>query len=266
MKPRLLLALAAFVLALPGLALLPGCGASSTDGSAEPKAAIVDQLYSLRPNQAFIDEATAALEGYGFSVDIYQGDEVNIDLYRQLPSHGHKLIIFRAHCGEWAVTTESDLVEATFLFTSEPYSPTKYASEQRSGQLGPGLPSPQHQPVFAIGHKFVAMSMKGTFSNTVIIMMGCSALRDNEMAQAFVERGASTYLGWDLSVDLAYVDDATLDLISNLCTQGMTVEQAALHTMTKVGPDPIYDAWLRYYPQQSANYTIAELMQMEVDK
>ena len=105
------------------------------------------------------------------------------------------------------------------------------------------------------------MNMKGTFNGTVIIVMGCSALRDIDMAQAFIERGASTYLGWDLSIDLAYADDATLGLISNLCTQRMTVEQAVLHTMTNIGPDQIYDAWLRYYPEQSAGDTIAELMQ-----
>ena len=245
-----------------GIVVLTACSKDPTTATQPLKAAIVDQLYNLRPNQVFIDNAVRVLEDYGFdTVDIYQGDEVNIDLYRHLPSQGHKLIIFRAHCGEWAATSETDLVEVTFLFTSEPYSPTKYTSEQRSGQLAPGSSSPQHQPVFAIGHKFVTMSVKGTFSNTVIIMMGCSALRDNDMAQAFIERGASTYLGWDFSVDLAYVDDATLDLISNLCIQRMTVEQAVLHTMTEVGPDPIYDAWLRYYPEQSAGDTIAELMQ-----
>jgi len=71
----------------------------SSDNLAEPKAAIIDQLYSLQPNEAFISEVTKELEDYGFEVDIYQGDEVTVDLYRQLPGYGYKVIIFRAHSG-----------------------------------------------------------------------------------------------------------------------------------------------------------------------
>lgn len=259
MKPRLLLALAA-ILALPGLALLPGCGAPTTDGSGEAKAAIIDQLYILRPNQAFIDEATAVLEGYGFTVDLYQGDEVTVDFFRELPSHGYKLIIFRVHSGELIREHDSETVEATFLFTSEPYSETKYTREQMSGQMAKARTSEQLPYIFAIGAKFVTDSMKGNFDNTVVIMMGCSAIRHPDMAQAFIEKGASTYLGWGASVDLSYVDGATLDLISNLCTKGMTVEQAIVSTMNEVGPDPTYGAYLHCYPAQSANQTIAELM------
>ena len=259
MKLRLFLALAA-ILALPGLALLPGCGTPGTDSSAEPKAAIVDQLYNLRPNQAFIDEATAVLEGYGFSVDLYQGDEVTVDFFRELPSHGYKLIIFRVHSGQLIREHDSEIVEATFLFTSEPYSQTKYTREQRSGQMAKARTSEQQPFVFAIGARFVTGSMKGNFDNTVIIMMGCSALREQDMAQAFIEKGASTYLGWGASVDLGYVDGAALNLISNLCTKAMTVEQAIVSTMNEVGPDPTYGARLYGYPKQSANYTIAELM------
>jgi len=91
-------------------------------------------------------------------------------------------------------------------------------------------------------------------------MMGCSAIRHPDMAQAFVEKGASTYLGWGASVCLGYVDGATLDLISNLCTKGMTVEQAIVSTMNEVGPDPTYGAYLHCYPEQSAKQTIAELI------
>ncbi|TET88142.1 MAG: hypothetical protein E3J34_00925, partial [Dehalococcoidia bacterium] len=53
----------------------------------------------LKPNQAFIDKMTQVLEAYGFKVDTYQGDEVTVDFYRQLPTYGYNLIIFRAHSG-----------------------------------------------------------------------------------------------------------------------------------------------------------------------
>jgi len=245
-------------LALSGLALLPGCGASSTDSSAEPKAAIIDQLYTLQPNQATIDEARAVLEGYGFTVDLHQGDEVTVDFFRKLPSHGYKLILFRVHSGH--IIQGSHLVEETFLFTSEPYSQEKHVEEQRSSQMVKARTSEQQPFVFAVRAKFVTESMKGKFADTVIIMMGCSALRQQDMAQAFIDKGASTYMGWNASVQLDYVDGAALNLISNLCIEGMTVEQAVLGTMNDVGLDPITDARLYGYPKKAGNQTIAELM------
>ena len=89
-KRHLAKALGVFLLALPGLALCFGCSTLTSDtpgfGSAETKAAIVDQLYSLQPNPIFVDGMVEELEAGGFEVDIYQGDEVTVDLYRKLPT------------------------------------------------------------------------------------------------------------------------------------------------------------------------------------
>jgi len=257
MKRCPFVALVVLILLSPGL-FVSGCVAPSTNGEAE--AAIIDQLYSLQPNQAFIDETAEVLHAFGFEVDVYQGDEITVDFYRGLPAYGYKLIIFRAHSGVLTREGDSGLIQGTFLFTSEPYSQTKYISEQLSDQMAVARISEQHPYVFAIGAKFVTRSMEGEFPNTVIIMMGCTTLRFGDMGLAFIEKGASAYLGWDASVDLNYVDGAALDLISNLCTKGMTVEQAVVRTMTEVGPDPTYNAWLHYYPEESGSHTIAELI------
>jgi len=74
-------------------------GQPSPDNVGKPRAVIVDQLSSFRENEAFITEVTGELEDYGFEVDLYQGDNITVDFYRQLPTHGYKLIIFRAHSG-----------------------------------------------------------------------------------------------------------------------------------------------------------------------
>ena len=51
------------------------------------KAAIVDPLYNLQPNEAFIVQITQYLEGYGFKVELYKGGDVTVDLCRKLPTH-----------------------------------------------------------------------------------------------------------------------------------------------------------------------------------
>jgi hypothetical protein len=91
---RYLIALAALVLVLPAL-ILTGCPQPYSNSG--PKAAIVNQLSIFEPNQSFIDQMKLELEACGFKVDVYQGDEVNVELYRELPKYGYKLIIFRAH-------------------------------------------------------------------------------------------------------------------------------------------------------------------------
>ena len=257
MRRCLFVALAGLVLALPGLALLCGCGAPGTDSSAEAKAAIVDQLYTLYPNQVFVEQMTLELEAYGFRVDVWRGDAVTVDFYRKLPTYGYKLIIFRVHSG---LQVEADEANRTWLFTSETYSETSHVIEQLTDQLTFARTHEDAPWVFAIGARFITNSMKGDFDNTVIIMMGCSAARHWDMAQAFTKKGASTYLGWNASVDLGYVGRAALEVVSNLCTEAMTVEGAIDSTMAEVGPDPNYNAFLYGYPKQSANQTIAELI------
>ena len=52
------------ILGLPGLILFGAC--STPNPEVESKAAIIDQLYNLQPNEAFIEQTTQYLEDYGF--------------------------------------------------------------------------------------------------------------------------------------------------------------------------------------------------------
>ena len=250
--------LAILALLIVWLVSLPACNQAYNLSSNSLKAAIVDQLYNLQPNQAFIEQTTQELEDYGFEVDLYQGDEVTVDFYRELPSYGYKLIIFRAHSG--LLGSEGEIIKRTTLFTNEPYSQTKHVAEQLSDQLAMARIDENHPWVFGIGAKFVTQSMEGRFPNTVIIMMGCSTLYLDDLAQAFIEKGASTYLGWDATVGLDYVDEATPILATNLYSKGMTIKEAVDKTMAEVGPDPDYHAYLKYYPRESGSRTIKELI------
>lgn len=256
----MLIAPAMFIFALPGLTLLGGCSPPAPD--LKPEAAIIDQLYVLRPNQAFIDKTTKVLETYGFAVDVYQGDEVTVDFYQQLATHGYKLIIFRVHSGLLGILRDSELkvAEGIWLFSSEAYTTTKYARLQLTEQLQKARIGPGYPWVFAIGSKFIGQSMKGEFTNTVIIMMGCSTFYSDDLAQTFIQKGSSAYLGWDLTVELGYVDEATLTLIQKLCTEQLAIKKAVSETMTEKGPDPFRGAVLKYYPARSGSQTVKKLI------
>jgi hypothetical protein len=255
-KRYLIIALAVCALALPEL-VLAGCPPPHPDSG--PKAAIVDQLAILDPNQAFIDQATAELEACGLEVDVYSGEEVNVELYQQLPQHGYRLIIFRAHAGLLQAEEDGEVVgikRATYLFTAEEYSQLKHVREQLDDQLLPAEMTADFPLVFAVNANFILEKMEERFDGTVIIMMGCSCLYLKDMAAAFTVKGASTYLGWNGSVSLDYVDRAAAELITSLCSQGMTVEGA----VAEIEPDPDWGAGLKFYPPESGRQTIRELM------
>lgn len=257
--------IAIICLALIGLVLFIGCSQDSNSVELRPKAAIVDQLYLLEANPAFIDQAKAYLETSGFEVDIYQGEEVSVKFYRELPKYRYKLIIFRAHSGLMQRQEDSQVVvkEATYLFTGEAYKQTKYVREQLTDQMLPARMVEDYPLVFAVNSKFLLTSMTGRFQDTAIIMMGCGTTYLNDMAAAFVLKGASTYIGWDSGVGIGYVDEATLFLIKNLCIENLTIEEAVAETMTQEGPDPSTGASLKYYPKESGNQTIQELIGWE---
>lgn len=237
--------------------------AGPSDSGDELNAAIIDQLYTFDlPNQKFINEVTDMLESYGFQVDLYQGDEVTVDLYRRLPKGGHELIIFRTHSGVLEGVTElgEQVGRITSLFTSERYSRSKYVKEQLNWELLKANVGEGYPLYFAVAPKFITNSMRGQFNDTVIIIAGCSGLYVHDLAQAFIHKGASAYLAWNATVSAHYVDGATIALVRNLTAEGLTINQAVAKTMEKKGADPEWGAVLKYYPAQSGTKTIAELI------
>lgn len=237
----------------------PPSGPASPTASGELRAAIIDQLYSLQPNPTFIEQTTQELQDYGFEVDVYRGDVVTVDFYRQLPTYGYKLIIFRVHSG--LLIGRKAVADRVWLFTSEPYSRMRYFIEQMTGKVTLATTAEDAPCVFAISAKFVTQSLKEQFANTAIIMMGCSCFRFEDLAQAFVQKGASTYMAWDASVELNYVDDATIALVEKLCSKGLTTAEAVAETMAEKGPDPGFRAVLQYYPPASASKTLRQLIE-----
>jgi hypothetical protein len=233
-------------------------GQPSPDNMGKPKAAIVNQLSSLPGSEVFVAEVTEELEGYGFEVDLYQGDEITVDFYCGLPTHGYKLIIFRAHSG--LLAEDEEIKDRTVLFTNEEYSESNHVVEQLNDRLVMARVGEGYPMVFGIPPKFISESMEGRFDDAVVIMMGCSGLFSRDLAKAFVDEGASVYLAWNGSVELYYVDEATPYLMRQLCSGNLTIKEAVGSTMDVIGPDPEHKAVLKYYPLHNGDKTLEELI------
>ena len=252
-------------LAIPvvvALSLLAVYATNWLDKSTEPKvpkAAIVDQLSLTFPNPGFVEEATETLEQAGYIVDYYPGEAVTVEFYRTLPTRGYNLIILRVH----SALMESGLVrrhpvieQATikalrsmvFLFTSEPYSRTRYVEEQKKLRLLPVSYS-QEQPeqYFGITPDFIAFSMEGDFDKTTIILMGCNGLTFDYTASVLVEKGAQSVVGWDTSVSSSHTDATTEQFLRHFVSEKLPLRQAVAKTVAEVGRDPSYGSQLLLY-------------------
>jgi len=228
--------------------------------SSQLKAAIVDQLSLTFPNQTFIQTATNTLKQAGYAVDYYAGEEVTVEFYRNLPTHGYGLIILRVHSSAAELQGEEFVETSVGIFTSESYSQTKYVYEQLTDQLlMASYTMPQPPYYFAIIPKFVTSSMKGTFQNTIIIMMGCEGLNNTKMAEAFIQKGAKAYIGWKGAVSASHTDQATAILLQYLITEKQAIKQAVDNAIKDVGPDPIYNSQLIYYPLEAREQTIEKI-------
>jgi hypothetical protein len=227
------------------------------DGGGKPKAAIVDQL-SFWKNETFVQEVTRELEDYGFEVDLHQGNNITVDFYRGLSGSGYKLIIFRAHSG--ILEGEQGTYLKTTLFTNEEFDLRKHQLDVLADRLFMASVREGDPWVFSISPKFVRESMTERFDGTVIIMMGCAGIYLTDLAEAFIDKGASAYLAWDASVELDYVDKATIYLVKQLCSEKATIKAAVDTTMDVIGEDPEHGADLKYYPAGAGDKTIGQLM------
>jgi hypothetical protein len=231
-------------------------------GGATRTAAIVDQLSEREPDPAFVEAATATLEEAGYAVQYYPGEEVTVDLYRDLPALGYDLILLRAHSAvpekdlSLPANVPQDILQRimdrigddVLLFTSEPYEEAAYSEEQKDLQLLPVVyPGDSWDDAyFAVGSDFIRSS-PARFDNTVVILMGCRSLSSDRTAAAFVDRGARAVIGWTDTVSPSHTDAASEQLLRHL-TDGLSVEEAVEKTMTEVGPDPWYGARMVAYP------------------
>lgn len=227
------------------------------------KAAILDQLSSRTPNQAFGDAAASLLTNAGYNVDYYPGEGVNVEAYRDLGDHGYKIVILRAHSAvprtDLALPTNVDpevtqaimdkIGDDVLLFTSEVYDGKAYLDDQRALRLFPVVYAgdDMSKTYFAVSAGFIESNMRGGFDGATIILMGCSSLATEKTAAAFIDRGASAVIGWSDTVSPEHTDAATERLLEHMLKDDLSPAKAAEKTMDELGPDPTYGSVMKSY-------------------
>jgi len=212
----------------------------------EKKAAIIDGLKDF-PNQHFILEAKSILSDCGYLVDYYPVEEVNVRFFKKLPSMGYTLIILRVHCGPLLETLQNGASipgDNIVLFTTEEYSTERHVNYQLEGVLARGKIVNDDKLYFAIPPVFVSETMQGAFMNTTIILDSCYGLYGKSMPEAFLNKGAQIFIGWDGEVTANHTDDACLYLLEKHCLMDIPLRGL----IKRIKPDPIYGSSIKCYP------------------
>ena len=228
------------------------------------KAAIIDQLssshltpISRHPNQTFINFAKNRLD-QRFEVVDYYSDNATVENYRQLPSQGYRLIIWRAHS---ALDLDSAYVA---ISTSEKDGPAKYDQYMREGKLTLCQITNDPDKYYAINPKFIREVMTGRFGDTVIILMSCNGLNTKYLgtAQALRDKGAKVLISWDEWIDSDNNDDAVTQLLGYLIDENNTVNDA-VHKIREYESYGLPPSRLKYYPltAETAGYRIPDYRQ-----
>jgi hypothetical protein len=239
-------------------------------GPAPLRAAIIDELGLTDPNPSLIEKSQKMLVQAGYAVDLYPSDQVTVDLFRDLPKRGYKLVIVRGHsAGENSkvdptthAVTQEPLVS---LFTSEPYSTERHVEDQRSRRLdvvqighrypegafgnGVQVANPPNDRYFGITPAFMEDSAQGRFKGTTVLLMGCDAVNSDGMAAALIKKGAGVVAGWDGPVSVGHTDEALGHVLQHFVVDGLAPGDAVAATMTDIGPDPAFGAKFIAYPR-----------------
>lgn len=250
---KILFAVVAVIIASTAYVIFFQVGEAESFGNdGIPKAAIIDQLYDEMTNEPFQKEAIEYFENAGYQVDVFNTQNVTIDLFKNLPKMNYKFVVVRTH----GVADFDN--ENAMLFTGEKYSQEKYTSEQLLGQVKRATPvyelsfkptgnssnwiqinettSMLISPVkiedktrneyFVITPKFVDEVMEGKFHDTIFLLGGCSTLSNPSMSQALIARGASAVAGWDDQISGAENDYTLLKLLENMLKNDLELGKA----------------------------------------
>lgn len=232
----------------------------STEVPFSLKAAIIDQLGESDPsmlNYTFVESVTNILINHNFTVTYYN-ESLDVNFFRGLAKLNYGIIILRVHS---ALREDNSTVD---LFTSEEYASGKYQWERQNGLvvIGQYLYAPEKY-YYAITPSFIK-EIEGRFPKSIVIAMGCWSLKPKceQMAEAFINKGAKAYIGWTDVVTPTHTDVDTLEVLQLMLIANKTLEEAVSNRSHpyKSGNQTV-TTQLRFYPQEAKNLTISDLIQ-----
>ena len=91
---------------------------------------------------------------------------------------------------------------------------------------------------FAIKPSFIRKYAEGSYPKSLIYVGACDSLENATMANAFLEKGAATYFGFEKTIYTSFDKDMWTQLFTKLVDNKMTTKQAFDSIANKIDPTP----------------------------
>jgi hypothetical protein len=192
------------------------------------------------PHPQFVREIRRIMNQSGYGFDYFSEGAATLDFFFNLPNQGYSIIILRVEGVNIRVGDASSVAFAT----SDQYGGSQRVSDQVRNDLG--VIEANGHTYFAMTSKAISRLMCGRFSGTTLLVMSCNSLSDSSLAQAFIDKGAKSFIGWNGSITIVH-DDRVFTAVTALLTVGVQAGSAVQYTSNLFGPDPIWGGTLSSY-------------------
>ena len=175
----------------------------------------------------------AILSNAGYDVTIYNDQDATVNSFKSL-SEKTNLLVLRVH---------SSIHHGNiWVFTSEPYSNEKHSIDQLVDNVHKAKTHPDGTYLFALSSGFFSDYVP-ELNGTQVLVLGCDAAASDDLANVFLEKGASSFIGWDGPVSIDHTDAVFVKIIEQI-TLGASAETAAEIALGEYGCDPHFKSRL----------------------
>lgn len=159
----------------------------------------------------------------GYNIVYLSDEEVDLSFIKY--NITAEIVYLNTHAGYWDI--DGDNLSDTVVISTGEYwtneTPQKYQFEYENQMIVEGRVGDQSFVAFTpalIEYYYCP----GDFPNSLIFMATCYASYDDSMAQVFLDKGASTYIGWNQNT-VFWTNSITSVRAFRLFTYGFTVKQ-----------------------------------------
>ena len=157
-----------------------------------------------------------------FSVIAFVNSECTINSLSNLTDFG--LVIFDTHgsegreFGTCEIATEQNLKNYSVLLKSQQIGTWTNITIGFNNNIA------QREDIFCIRFPYIA-SLNGTFANSIIFNGSCESTKNMEIKDAFLNKGAATYFGFDEVVNVDFCKDKSDEIVRGLAVDLSSISE-----------------------------------------
>jgi len=170
----------------------------------------------------------ADLQAVGYAVTTYYNTDATLSNLMQALSSNYGIIIIDSHgkatsSNEFYFLTGEDYNANTYKNLLNTYKSGVTSEKELAGWITFATRDPQSNWKFAVSNKLIN---DYKYNKSIVYVNACSSFENSSMNDAFVNNGASAYIGWTHTIDITMSNSAVVEYFDALTNSGATIKGA----------------------------------------